>query len=309
MDRVAQDVRGLIGNTPMVRLSRLDLPAEVELYAKLEVMNPGGSVKDRIGLEMIDQAERAGRLSPGGTIVEPTAGNTGVGLALAAVGRGYRIIFTMPEKFNGEKAELMRALGAEVILTPTAAGMIGAIDKAREIAAGIPGSYVPNQFENQSNVAAHYKTTGPEIWRDLGGRVDLFVAGVGTGGTFTGAARYLREQNPRLATIAVEPVGSTIGGGPKGSYAVEGIGNWFVPATMDPGLADRFVQVSDRDAFDMVRTLARRAGLLVGSSSGAACVAAVQAAQGAPPGTRIAVIFPDSAERYLSKRIFSHLVD
>lgn len=304
MSPVYANVRELVGNTPMVRLNQMGAPGGVEVYAKLETLNPGGSVKDRIGVEMIARAEAAGQLQPGGTIVEPTAGNTGVGLALAAAGRGYRCIFVMPQKFAGEKAELMQALGAEVVLTPNEDGMMGAIHKAEAIARGIPGSHVPNQFYNEANPDAHYKTTGPEIWRDLAGRVDVFVAGIGTGGTFTGVARYLKEQNPRVRCVAVEPVGSTIGGGEKGTYRVEGIGNWFVPGTMDVALAERFIQVTDKQSFDTVRSLARQEGLLVGSSSGAAVHAALQVAAGCAPGTRIAVICPDSAERYLSKKIF-----
>lgn len=298
-------VRELVGNTPMVRLAHIGAPEGVEVWAKLESLNPGGSVKDRIGVEIIDRAERDGQLQPGGTIIEATAGNTGVGLALASAGRGYRCIFVMPEKFAGEKAELMQGLGAQVMLTPTEEGMLGAIRRAEAIAAQTPGSFIANQFYNPANPEAHYKTTGPEIWRDLGGRVDAFVAGVGSGGTFSGAARYLKEQNPRVACVAVEPVGSTIGGGPQGAYRIEGIGNWFVPGTMDLSLVDRFVQVSDEQAFGMVRALARQEGLLVGSSAGAAAFAALELARAAAPGTRIAVIFPDSAERYLSKRIFA----
>lgn len=305
MSPLYRNVQELVGNTPMVRLERMGVPAGVELCAKLEHLNPGGSVKDRIGIALIARAEAEGKLQPGGTIVEPTAGNTGVGLALAAAGRGYRCIFVMPEKFAGEKAALMAALGAEVVLTPTADGMAGAIRKAEAIAAGIPGSYVPNQFTNPANPDAHHETTGPEIWRDMAGRVDVFVAGAGTGGTFTGAARYLKEQDPGIRCIAVEPVGSTIGGGPAGAYRIEGIGNWFVPATMDLGLVDRFIQVTDKQAFDTVRELARREGLLAGSSTGAAVWAALQVARESPAGTRIAVICPDSAERYLSKQIFS----
>lgn len=305
MGRVCGSVQELVGNTPMVRLARMGAPDGVEVYAKLESLNPGGSVKDRIGVEMLARAEQEGKLQPGGTIVEPTAGNTGVGLALAAAGRGYRCIFVMPEKFAGEKADLMEALGARVVLTPNAEGMPGAIERAREIARGIPGSYIPNQFYNEANPDAHYKTTGPEIWRDLGGRVDVFVAGVGSGGTFTGVARYLKERNPAVRCIAVEPVGSTIGGGEKGAYRIEGIGNWFVPGTMDLSLVDRFIQVSDRQAFEAVRELARHEGLLAGSSSGAAAHAALAVARESAPGTRIAVIFPDSAERYLSKNIFA----
>lgn len=300
-------VLDLVGNTPMVRLARMGAPDGVEVYAKLEWLNPGGSVKDRIGVAMLAAAEAEGRLAPGGTVIEPTAGNTGIALALAALARGYRAIFVMPAKFDGAKADLMRALGAEVVLTPTEEGMLGAIRRAEDLARSIPGSYVPNQFANPANPAAHYRTTGPEIWAALGGRVDVFVAGCGTGGTFTGAGRYLKERNPRIRLVAVEPVGSTIGGGPPGPYRIEGIGNWFLPATMDLSLVDRFIQVPDEAAFATVQELARREGILAGSSSGAACWAALQVARESPPGTRIAVIFPDGAERYLTKGIFGPL--
>ncbi|BDG59250.1 cysteine synthase [Caldinitratiruptor microaerophilus] len=302
--RVAEGIRDLVGNTPLMRLRNMGVPDGVEVYAKLEMFNPGGSVKDRIGVAMLDRAEAEGRLRPGGTVIEPTAGNTGIGLALAAVGRGYRVIFVMPQKFDGEKSALMRALGAEIVLTPNEEGMAGAIRRAHELAAAIPGSFVPNQFENPANPDAHYRTTGPEIWRDLDGRLDVFVAGVGSGGTFTGVARYLKAQDPAIRCVAVEPEGSIIGGGPKGTYKVEGIGNWFVPAVMDVSLADRFLRVPDRAAFDTVRELARREGLLVGSSSGAAVWAALEVARESAPGTRIAVVLPDSSERYLSRRIY-----
>lgn len=304
MGKVAETVQELIGETPLVRLRLAEVPPATRLYAKLEYFNPGGSVKDRIGVEMLERALATGQLQPGGTIVEPTAGNTGVGLALAAAGRGFRVIFTMPEKFAGEKADLMRALGAEVVLTPNADGMMGAIDKAQALAATIANSYVPNQFYNQANPDAHYQTTGAEIWRDLEGRVDALVAGCGTGGTFSGVARYLKERNPAVRCYAVEPEGSTIGGGPKGSYKVEGIGNWFVPGTMHTDLAERFIQVSDRESFAWVRRLAREAGLLVGSSSGAAVAGAVRVCAELPPGSTVVTIFPDSGERYLSKHIY-----
>lgn len=301
----AHDVLALIGNTPIVELRRMGTPEGVSLFAKLEVFNPGGSVKDRICVEMVDQAVAAGHLEPGGTIIEPTAGNTGVGFAIVAASRGYKFICTMPEKFAGEKADLMKALGAQVILTPTEDGMQAAIDKAREVAERTPGSFVPNQFSNPGNPDAHYKTTGPEIWWDLAGRVDAFVAGCGSGGTFTGVARYLKERNPNVRCFAVEPEGSTIGGGPKGHYKVEGIGNWFVPEAMDLSLVDEFIRVRDKDSFDTTRRLALSEALLVGSSSGAACWAALKVAGESPAGTRIAVVFPDSSERYLSKKIYA----
>lgn len=302
--RVAQSIQDLVGQTPMLEITHFSLPAGVRLFAKLEYFNPGGSVKDRLGVQLIADAEQAGQLRPGGTIIEPTAGNTGIAVALAAVGKGYRVIFCVPEKFSQEKQELMRALGAQVVNTPTEKGIVGAIEKAKELAAAIPGAYVPQQFANPSNPAAHYNTTGPEIWEQLGGHVDVYVAGAGTGGTFTGAARYLKEQNPRLKACIVEPEGSVLRGGTVGPHKTEGIGVEYIYPTLDMNLADEIYTISDNEAFVMVRELAVREGCLVGSSSGAAFAAALQEAQHHPAGTHIAVIFPDSSERYLSKRIY-----
>jgi O-acetylserine dependent cystathionine beta-synthase len=301
---VARSIQELVGNTPMLEITRFDLPEGVRLFAKLEFFNPGGSVKDRLGLELIADAEQRGALQPGGTIIEPTAGNTGIGVALAAIGRGYRVIFCVPEKFSQEKQTLMRALGAEVVNTPTEAGIMGAIERAKELAAATPGAYVPQQFANPANPAAHYKTTGPEVWRQLGGQVDVFVAGAGSGGTFTGAVRYLKEQNPRLRACIVEPEGSVLRGGTPGPHRTEGIGVEAIYPTLDMGLVDEIYTVADDDAFALVKELAVREGCLAGSSSGAALWAALHEARQHPPGTRIAVIFPDSSERYLSKRIY-----
>ncbi|MCG0239769.1 MAG: cysteine synthase A [Firmicutes bacterium] len=301
---VARSIQELVGNTPVLEITQFDLPPGVRIFAKLESFNPGGSVKDRIGLEMIAEAERIGQLRPGGTIIEPTAGNTGIGLALAAIGKGYRVIFCVPEKFSQEKQELMRALGAEVVNTPTEKGMQGAIEKAQELARQIPGAFVPQQFANPANPAAHYKTTGPEIWRQMEGRVHVFVAGAGSGGTFTGVARYLKEQNSAIRCCIVEPEGSVLRGGTPGPHRTEGIGVEAIYPTLDLSLADEIYTVRDDDAFAMVRELARREGVLAGSSSGAAFWAALQEAHRHPPGTRIVVIFPDSSERYLSKRIY-----
>lgn len=302
--RVARSIQELVGHTPMLQITRFDLPEGVSLYAKLEYFNPGGSVKDRLGVELIADAERRGELQPGGTIIEPTAGNTGIGVALAAIGKGYRVIFCVPEKFSREKQELMRALGAEVVNTPTEKGIVGAIEKAKELAAAIPGAFVPQQFANPANPAAHYKTTGPEIWEQLDGRVDVLVAGAGTGGTFTGAARYLKEQNPRLSACIVEPTGSVLRGGQVGPHKTEGIGVEYIYPTLDMSLVDVIYTVTDEDAFGMVKELAVREGCLVGSSSGAAFWAALQEAAKHPAGTNIVVIFPDSSERYLSKQIY-----
>ncbi|MDN4595481.1 cysteine synthase A [Polycladomyces subterraneus] len=304
MKQVYEDVKELIGWTPIVRIKRFEIPAGVNIYAKLEFFNPGGSVKDRLGIELIRDAEENGLLKPGGTIIEPTAGNTGIGLALAAVGTGYRVIFVVPKKFSEEKQELMRALGAEIVNTPTEEGMKGAIAKAKELAENIPGAYVPQQFANPANPGAHYKTTGPEIWQQMDGKVDVFVAGAGSGGTFMGTARYLKEQNPVIKTVIVEPEGSILGGGQPGPHKTEGIGMEFLPDYIDPSYFDAIYTVLDKDAFDMVKELAKREGLLVGSSSGAAFFAALQEAKKAEPGTNIVVIFPDSSERYLSQKIY-----
>lgn len=302
--RVAKTIQELVGQTPMLEITRFDLPEGVRLFAKLEYFNPGGSVKDRLGLELIADAEAKGALQPGGTIIEPTAGNTGIGVALAAIGTGYRVIFCVPEKFSQEKQELMRALGAEVVNTPTEQGIVGAINKAKELAASIPGAFVPQQFANLANPEAHYKSTGPEIWQQLEGKVDIYIAGAGTGGTFTGAARYLKEQNPQLRAVIVEPIGSVLKGGEPGPHKTEGIGVEYIYPTLDMSLVDEIYTVTDEDAFDMVKELSRKEGVLAGSSSGAAFWAALQEARRAKPGTNIAVIFPDSSERYLSKQIY-----
>lgn len=305
MLRSVDTVQQLIGNTPMLRMTGPHIPNGAEILAKLEYFNPGGSVKDRIGVEMLRQAEEDGHLRPGCTIIEPTAGNTGIGVALAAVGKGYRVIFVVPEKFSQEKQTLMRALGAEIVNTPTEEGMVGAIRRSKELATNLPGAYVPQQFANQANPLAHYRTTGPEIWQQAEGRLDFFVAGVGTGGTFTGCARYLKEQLPTLRAVAVEPEGSVLLGGTPGPHETEGIGVEFIPETLDVRLIDEVVTVPDRAAFQEVKWLAAETGLLVGSSSGAAFWAALQVARRSPEGTRIAVVFPDSSERYLSKAIYS----
>ncbi|MFS8666223.1 MAG: cysteine synthase family protein, partial [Limnochordales bacterium] len=273
------------------------------LYAKLEFLNPGGSVKDRIGPYLLAAAEASGQLKPGGVVIEPTAGNTGIGLALAARQKGYRVIVVVPEHFSKEKQALMAALGAEIVNTPRSAGMAGAIEKARELAAEL-GGYVPQQFANPANPQAHYETTGPEIYRQLQGRVDVFVAGVGSGGTFTGVARYLKERLPHVKAVAVEPEGSILQGGQPGPHRTEGIGVEFIPDTLDTSLIDQVYTVLDDDAFAMVKELARREGLLVGSSAGAAFYAAYQEALKAPDGATIVTIFPDGSDRYLSKDIY-----
>lgn len=299
---VYRDIKELIGNTPILELKR-QTDWKSNLFAKLEFFNPGGSVKDRLGIGLIQFGEKTGRLKPGGTIIEPTAGNTGIGLALAAIGKGYQVKFVVPEKFSQEKQELMRALGAEVINTPTELGMQGAIEEAARLAEEIPNSYLPQQFENPANPKIHYETTGPEIWEQMQGKVDVFVAGAGSSGTFMGVARYLKEKNPQIRTVIVEPVGSIINGGEAGPHKTEGIGMEFFPSFFDRDLIDEVYTVDDRDAFEMVAFLAREDGLLVGSSSGAAYYAAVQEAK-RQENQNIVVIFPDSSERYLSKQIY-----
>ncbi|HZG80980.1 MAG TPA: cysteine synthase A [Brevibacillus sp.] len=301
---VYRNVKELIGNTPIVEITQFELPQGVRLFAKLEYFNPGGSVKDRLGMELIRAAEESGELKPGGTIIEPTAGNTGIGVALAAVGTGYKVIFCVPEKFSEEKQELMRALGAEVINTPTELGIKGAIAKAKELAESIPGSFVPQQFANPANPDAHYKTTGPEIWKQMEGEVQVFVAGAGSGGTFMGAARYLKEQNPNVKTVIVEPEGSILNGGESGPHKTEGIGMEFLPPFMDTSYFDAIHTILDVEAFDLVKQLAAKEGMLVGSSAGAAMAAALREAKEAAPGTNIVVLFADSSERYLSKKIY-----
>lgn len=301
---IYRNVHELIGNTPLMELTQFDLPNQVRLFAKLEFMNPGGSVKDRLGLELLDEAFRSGKLKTGGTLIEPTAGNTGIGLALAAINRGIRVLFVVPEKFSMEKQELMKALGAEIIHTPTALGMKGAIEKTQELLKEIPNSYSPAQFSNPANPLTYYKTLGPEIWRELEGKVDIFVAGAGSGGTFMGTARFLKEQNPNVKTVIVEPEGSILNGGEAGPHKTEGIGMEFLPDYMDPSYFDAIHTISDQDAFNRVKELAQKEGLLVGSSSGAALHAALIEAVQAPTGAHIVTIFPDSSERYLSKKIY-----
>ena len=299
-----ESTQDLIGNTPIVKLSHLNLPEGVNLFAKLELYNPGGSVKDRIGRSMIEDAEEKGLLNPGGTIVEGTAGNTGLGIAFAALNRGYRVIFIVPTKFSVEKQTLMRALGAEIINTPREEGMLGAEAKAEELRASIPGAVTLRQFKNLANPKAHYETTGPEIWRDLEGKIDYLVAGAGSGGTYSGVVRYLKEQNPAIKGILADPVGSTMGGGEHGDYNIEGIGNDFVADTMDMSLVDKVVKVDDNDAFTGARELARKEGIFGGSSSGAALSAAKKLIDSGARGN-IVVIFPDRGDRYFSKNLYA----
>ncbi|MGH2558795.1 MAG: cysteine synthase A [Thermomicrobiales bacterium] len=308
--KIADDATELIGNTPLVRLSRFakDLPGEV--VAKLEAFTPGFSVKDRIGVAMVDAAERRGIISPGETtIVEPTSGNTGIALAWVAAARGYRLILTMPESMSLERRVLLRAYGADVLLTPSDEGMIGAIDKAEELLRTIPNSWMPQQFQNPANPEIHRQTTAIEIWEDTEGMVDVLVAGVGTGGTITGTGHVLKELKPTLKVIAVEPTDSPIlSGGQAGPHKIQGIGANFVPDVLDPGNLDEIITVDDAVAFDVARELMVTEGLLCGVSCGAAAAAARQvAAREESRGKLIVVIFPDTGERYMSTPLFTDL--
>lgn len=302
--RIASDITKLVGHTPMLQLGRVVPSQSADVFAKLEFLNPGGSVKDRAALGMILDAEAKGLLSPGSTIVEATAGNTGVGLALIGVNRGYKVKLFVPEGFAEEKCILMRGFGAEVVRTPEADGMKGAIAQANKLAETIPGAFMAGQFTNQANPVFHHDTTAAEIWEQMEGRVDGFVAGVGTGGTFSGVAQYLKEKNPAIITVAVETQGSILQGGEPGKHRVEGIGVSFIPETFHRAVCDRVVKVSDDEAFGMVKRLAAEEGVLAGSSGGAAVHAVVGLARELGPGKRVATIIPDSAERYLSKKIF-----
>ncbi|MFB5165001.1 cysteine synthase family protein [Parageobacillus toebii] len=302
--RVAKNVHELIGYTPVVEITQIPLPKGVRIFAKLEYFNPGGSIKDRLGQELLRDALETGKLKEGGTIIEPTAGNTGIGLALAAIGKNINVIFCVPEKFSIEKQQIMKALGATIVHTPTSEGMQGAIRKAQELAREIPNSYCPQQFANPANPRTYYKTLGPELWDDLDGQIDIFVAGAGSGGTFMGTATFLKEKNPNIKTVIVEPEGSILNGGEPGPHKTEGIGMEFLPNYMDPSYFDAIHTIRDEDSFKWVKELAEKEGLLVGSSSGAAFHAALLEAKKAKPGTNIVVIFPDSSERYLSKKIY-----
>jgi cysteine synthase A len=301
--KYSNDIRDLIGNTPLMKLNHIGVPSGVALFAKLELWNPGGSVKDRIGISMLRDAEARGELHPGGVIVEATAGNTGLGIALAALGKGYRIIFVVPIKFSIEKQSLMRALGAEIVNTPREEGMLGASRRATELRNEIRGAISLSQFENPANPQIHYETTGPEIYRDLDGKIDYFVGGAGSGGTWSGTTRYLKKYIPQLKGILADPVGSTLGGGEHADYNIEGIGNDFVPQTMDMSLVDEVVKVSDAQAFESARRLARAEGIFAGSSSGAALYAALILAERVKCGT-IVTILPDRGDRYFSKELY-----
>ena len=305
---IYHSVSQLVGNTPLLSVDNYvrqrQLPATI--LAKLERFNPAGSAKDRIALEMLDQAEATGALQPGGTVIEPTSGNTGIGLAAMAVARGYRVILTMPASMSAERRAMLKAYGAELVLVETG-GMAGAVTKAEELATSIPGSFIPSQFDNPANPAAHYKTTGPEIWRDVEGHVDIFVAGVGTGGTISGVGRYLKEQNPSIRIVAVEPASSPLlSQGHAGPHGLQGIGANFVPGNYDSSVVDEIVTVTDEDAYRTGRLLARTEGVMAGITSGAALWAADELARRPEnKGKTIVALLPDDGNRYLSTPLWS----
>jgi len=308
---IADSIVDLVGHTPMVRLRKASALSGAEIVGKLEARNPGGSVKDRVGLAMIDAAERAGLISPASTtLIEPTSGNTGIALAMVAAARGYRLILTMPETMSAERRSLLRAYGAELVLTPGAEGMNGAIDRARELATHTPGAFLPQQFENPANPEAHRTTTADEIWRDTDGKVEIFVAGVGTGGTITGVGEVLKQRRPTISVVACEPAASPVlSGGQPGAHKIQGIGAGFVPAVLNTNIYDEVIRVSNDDALDTARALAREEGILVGISSGANVFAATEV--GKRPENRgklIVTILCDTGERYLSTALFSEPV-
>lgn len=297
------NIQQLIGDTPLMELTHSKIPNGCRIFAKLEYFNPGGSVKDRLGVSLIEDAEKRGVLNPGGTIIEPTAGNTGIGLGIAAIGKGYHVKFVVPEKFSQEKQSLMRALGAEVINTPTVEGIKGAIKKAEQLVEE-QNAFSPSQFSNPANPETYVQTLGPELWNALDGEIDVFVAGAGSGGTFMGTARYLKSQKKEIKTVIVEPEGSILNGGPSGPHLTEGIGMEFLPDYMDNSYFEAIHTITDKEAFMAVRELAKAEGLLVGSSSGAAFVAALREAESAKPGSHIVTVFADSSERYMSQHIY-----
>ena len=310
MSRIYTAVDQLIGGTPLLELTHIEQAEglKARLLAKLEYLNPAGSVKDRVGKAMIDDAERRGLLKPGSVIIEPTSGNTGIGLAAVAAARGYRIIIVMPETMSVERRQIMKAYGAELVLTEGAKGMKGAIEKAEELAKEIPDSFIPGQFVNPANAAAHRETTGPEIWQDTDGRVDVFVAGVGTGGTITGVGEYLKRQNPHVKVVAVEPAASPVlSKGVSGPHQLQGIGAGFVPEVLNTNIYDEIIPVKDEDAFAQSRAMGQREGVLVGISSGAALWAAIQVAKRQEnAGKTVVVLLPDTGDRYLSTPLFQN---
>ena len=309
MSKIFTSADQLIGGTPLLELTHIEREEQLgaKIFAKLEYLNPAGSVKDRIAKAMLDDAEASGRLKPGSVIIEPTSGNTGIGLAAVAAARGYRIIIVMPETMSVERRQLMKAYGAELVLTEGAKGMKGAIAKADELAAEIPGGFIPGQFVNPANPKAHYETTGPEIWADTDGSVDIFVAGVGTGGTITGTGEYLKAQNPNVKVVAVEPATSAVlSTGVAGSHKIQGIGAGFVPAVLNTRVYDEIIPVSNEDAFAAGKRIGKSEGVLVGISSGAAAAAAIELAKRPEnAGKNIVVLLPDTGDRYLSTALFA----
>ena len=309
MSKIYTSVEQLVGGTPLLRLQNYEKANGLngQLLAKLEFLNPGGSAKDRVGKSMLDDAEARGLLQPGSVIIEPTSGNTGIGLACVAAARGYKVILTMPDTMSAERRTMLRAYGAQIVLTQGSLGMQGAVEKARELAEQLPGSFLAGQFVNPANPEAHYKTTGPEIWQDTDGQLDIFVAGVGTGGTVTGTGRYLKEQNPAIQVVAVEPAGSPLlSGGKAGPHGLQGMGANFIPDILDRTLIDRVITVTEEQAYETGRQLARLEGVLCGISSGAALYAAQQlAALPENRGKRIVVLLPDSGDRYFSTPMFA----
>ena len=309
MGKIYKGTLELVGNTPLVEFTQIEETEGVEakILAKLEYFNPAGSVKDRIAKEMIEDAERTGKLKPGSTIIEPTSGNTGIGLAAIAAAKGYRAILTMPETMSVERRNILKAYGAEIVLTEGSKGMKGAIAKAEELAKEIEGSFIPGQFDNPANPKVHYETTGPEIWRDTDGKVDAFVAGVGTGGTVTGTGKYLKEQNPAVKVVAVEPASSPVlSQGKAGAHKIQGIGAGFVPKVLDTAVYDEIITVENDDAFAASKELTKKEGILTGISSGAALYAALQLAQRPEfEGKTIVALLPDSGDRYYSTPLFT----
>lgn len=300
-EKISQSVLELIGNTPMVRLSKIVDKQSAAVYAKLEMLNPGGSVKDRIALNMIEQAEKKGILKSGSVIVEPTSGNTGIGLAIVGAVKNYKVILTMPESMSQERIQILKSFGAEIVLTPARDGMAGAVEKARAIVSETKDAFMPQQFMNPDNPAMHRKTTAKEILRDTDGKLDAFVAGVGTGGTLTGVGEVLKKENPKVRVVAVEPKHSPVlSGGKPGPHLIQGIGAGFVPDVLNRSVIDEIITVDDQEAYAMAKRLSREEGIFAGISCGAACVGALKVAKALGPGKVVVTVFPDSGERYLS---------